>query len=143
MRRLAQLAEVALGRAYAPYSGFRVGCALETGSGEIFLGCNIENAAYPATLCAERVALGNAVAAGHREIERILIVSDAELPIPPCGGCRQALAEFSVDLEVISRGMGGSEKRWRISELLPDGFSPAHLGADGVGHGPAGPEGEA
>jgi cytidine deaminase len=117
----------AMTQAYAPYSKFRVGAALLTDGGAIVTGCNVENASYPAGICAERVALGSAVAAGHRAFVAVMIVSEAKEPTPPCGVCRQALVEFGSSLQVVSRTAGGSEARWSLAELLPRPFTPSSL----------------
>jgi cytidine deaminase len=115
-------------RAHAPYSGFHVGAALRATDGRIFNGCNVENASYPVTICAERVALGSAVAAGAREFDRIAIATDAESPTPPCGMCRQALSEFGLDLDVLSVGREGVRSRWTLAELLPEHFELTERG---------------
>lgn len=105
--------------AYAPYSHFSVGAALETGSGKIFCGCNVENISFGLTICAERSAVCQAVAAGEREFTRIVVAADSRSPVTPCGACRQVLAEFADKLEVISVNLEGIEHRAMLSELLP------------------------
>lgn len=114
-------------RAYAPYSSFLVGVALLGTDGSVTEGCNVENAAFPAGTCAERAALGAAVARGVRSFRSIVIATSSGEPTPPCGMCRQALIEFSPELEIVSITRTGKEARWRLSDLLPHAFGPRSL----------------
>src|SRR5712664_4949754 len=104
--------------AWAPYSNFHVGAAIEAADGSVYVGCNVESASYGLTICAERMALGAAVAAGARSFRRIAITTDVDPPAAPCGACRQLLAEFGLQLDVIAAGPK-SERRWTLAELLP------------------------
>ena len=114
-------------RAYAPYSDFRVGAVLASRDGAVFVGCNVENSAYPAGICAERSALAAAVAAGAREFETLVIVTEAEEATPPCGMCRQALVEFAPRLAIVSYTTHGAEAEWNLATLFPHPFTPAAL----------------
>lgn len=116
--------------AHAPYSGFRVGAAIEGASGAIFKGCNVESASFGATICAERSALAAAVTAGETRFRRLVVATGGRAPVAPCGICRQALMEFGGELEVISVAEGG-ESSWRLSELLPEAFRGERLGPSG------------
>ncbi len=124
---LIELASEARRRAYAPYSNYRVGAALRTRSGRIFTGVNVENAAYPTSICAERAAVFKAVSEGDRDFEIIAVVTDNGGS--PCGSCRQVLAEFGLDtLVVIADGTGKLIRETTVRELLPHAFQPEHLG---------------
>ena len=118
-------------KAYAPYSGFAVGAALRAKSGRVFTGCNVENASYGLAICAERVAIFKAVAAGEREFDGLAVVS-ATLA-PPCGACRQVLAEFGLDTKVIVAGLGDIHEVHTLRDLLPTAFTPNSLGSDDSG----------
>ena len=117
----------AMERAYAPYSRFRVGAALVAATGEVVTGCNVENAAYPSSICAERGALMTAVARGIQAFDRLVIASEGDDPAAPCGQCRQMLVEFAPTLPILSVTRGGREARWSLAELLPNPFTPASL----------------
>jgi cytidine deaminase len=113
--------------ARATYSGFKVGAALETVDGTIITGCNIENATYGLTMCAERVAMFKALSEGHRTFRRIAVVADTAEPTPPCGSCRQILWEFAGDIEVILANGRRETARYRMSDLLPAPFDGRFL----------------
>ena len=117
---LSQSASEARLNAYAPYSRFAVGAAVQCRSGAIYVGTNIENISYGLTVCAERIAIGSAVAAGEREFVAIAVVADTIEPIVPCGACRQFLAEFAPDLIIVSATLRGDQKIENLSHLLPD-----------------------
>jgi cytidine deaminase len=119
-------AREAMRNAWAPYSKFRVGAAIEAADGRVFVGCNVESASYGLTICAERMALGAAVAAGARSLRRVVVTTEVEPPAAPCGACRQLLAEFGLNLEVIAAGPT-SERRWTLAALLPDAFTKESL----------------
>jgi cytidine deaminase len=106
-------------RAHAAYSNFKVGAALETADGTIVTGCNVENATYGLTICAERVAMFKALSEGHRKFTRIAVVADTEAPTPPCGACRQILWEFGGDLEIVLANVRRETGRHQLSALLP------------------------
>jgi len=116
---LIEAARAARRHAHAAYSNFKVGAALETADGTVVTGCNVENATYGLTICAERVAMFKAISEGHRTFRRIAVVADTQAPTPPCGACRQILWEFGGDLEVILANLERETGRHQLSTLLP------------------------
>jgi cytidine deaminase len=122
--KLVQQAKAVMKNAHAPYSNFRVGAAFLTDKGKVFMGCNVENASYGMTNCAERTAIFTAVAElGPKfEIKAIAVVNDQGVPCSPCGACRQVIYEFGPDAVVFFTGKDGREKQASITELLPEGF---------------------
>jgi len=125
---LVAAARAAQRNAHCPYSNFHVGAAIEAADGKTYAGCNVESASYGLTICAERMALGAMVAAGGKGIRRIVVTTDVDPPAAPCGACRQLLAEFGLDFEVIAVGKT-TERRWTLRQLLPDAFTRETLGA--------------
>ena len=119
-----------LDRAYVPYSRFPVGAALECADGTVFTGCNVENASYPAGLCAERNAMFHAVAEGHTDFVRIVVAGRSDDFCYPCGICRQVMKEFAPELEDICLNKDGDEKRLTLNDLLPYGFDRTWLPKD-------------
>lgn len=122
-RELLNLARDASANAYVPYSKFPVGAALECDDGTVYTGCNVENAALGSTICAERTAVCKAVSEGHRKFRRIAIYGEGESYCMPCGACRQVLAEFAPDMEVLCSKAGGRYVSYRLSQLLPYMFT--------------------
>ena len=114
--------------AYAPYSRFKVGAALRTASGALHVGCNVENVAYPEGTCAEAGAIAAMCAAGDRDIAEVAVVADSPAPVPPCGGCRQKLAEFAgPDVRVTLATTSGKTLTMTVAELLPGAFTADHM----------------
>jgi cytidine deaminase len=124
---LVQAARKARERAHAPFSHFRVGAAVRTKSGRIFGGCNIENASYGLTICAERTAIFKAISEGEREFDAIAVVTDVEQLTPPCGACRQIIWEFCGDVEVVLANLKGKIELERAGNLLPRPFDRSFL----------------
>ena len=129
MTKLAQLAITAREKAFAPYSGFFVGAAVETTDGTIYTGCNIENASYGLTVCAERVAIWKAMSEGVQpgEFRAIAVAADTLRPTPPCGACRQILAEFAPQATVTLVNLQGVTREFTVAELLPESFNDSFL----------------
>jgi cytidine deaminase len=126
-RRLAQAARAAVRSAYAPYSRFRVGAAVLTGSGRIFSGCNVENASYGLCNCAERTAIFAAAAAGERRLRAVVVYTPTAQPTLPCGACRQVINEFGPQATVISLCRTSAHVETTLDQLLPEAFGPANL----------------
>ncbi len=114
--------------AHAPYSNFKVGAAIRTASGAVFTGCNVENVAYPEGTCAEAGAIAAMCAAGEREIVEVAVIADSPTPVPPCGGCRQKLAEFAgSQVPVLMATTEGADLTLTVGELLPGAFGAGHM----------------
>ena len=120
-RELAAAARAASANAHCPYSRFAVGAAVQTADGRVFAGCNVENASFGLTICAERNAIFQAVCAGARDIVALAVYTPTKRPVSPCGACRQVIAEFGA-ADVMSSCDTEATKRWTTAELLPDGF---------------------
>lgn len=130
---LVAAAAIARARAFAPYSKFQVGAALESETGTVILGCNVESASYGLTMCAERTAIFKGVSEGHRRFTKVAVVTDTDTPTPPCGACRQLLWEFAPDAVVFLANLRGTVLRYTVRELLPAAFDAAQLaGNDAV-----------
>jgi cytidine deaminase len=125
--KLIAAARAARENAHAPYSNFRVGAAVRAKSGRVFTGCNVENASYGLTCCAERVAIFKAISEGERGFDAIAVVTDTETLTPPCGACRQIIWEFCGDVEVVMANLKGKVERERAGKLLPRPFDSSHL----------------
>lgn len=122
LQKLINKAKEARLKAYVPYSQFKVGSAILTENGSIFTGCNIENASFGLSICAERVTIFKAVSSGYKDFKAIVIICDMEEPCSPCGACRQVMVEFSPDMEVIMINLENKSKIVKAKELLPDFF---------------------
>jgi cytidine deaminase len=127
MKNLIEKATEARENAHAPFSNFKVGAALLTESGEIFTGCNVENASYGLTMCAERVAIFKAISEGKKDFTQLAVVADTDNLTPPCGACRQIIWEFCGDIPVILANLSGETEKFQMSELLPKAFDAKFL----------------
>ena len=121
--KLVESAKKVREKAYAPYSKFKVGAAVLAASGKIYIGCNVENASFGLTICAERNAVANAIAQGEKKIKAVAIVADTAELTPPCGACRQVIYEFGEEAEILLANLKGKRKIFKITELLREPFS--------------------
>ena len=125
---LLDAAKTARENAYAPYSNFKVGAALQCASGAVYSGCNVENIAYPEGTCAEAGAIAAMALAGDRKVVEVVVIADAPLPVTPCGGCRQKLAEFAdADATITMMTLSGESLKMSMAELLPGAFGTEHM----------------
>jgi cytidine deaminase len=127
MNSLVEAALAARERAHAPFSKFKVGAAVEDENGRVFTGCNVENATYGLTICAERVAVFKAISEGAGKIRRVAVVADTEVLTPPCGACRQILWEFCGDAELTLANLGGKQETLRLKDIFPRPFDASFL----------------
>ncbi|AXI55804.1 Cytidine deaminase (plasmid) [Pseudoseohaeicola sp. NH-UV-7] len=125
---LKALATAVRAHAYAPYSNFKVGAAIRTASGQTYVGCNVENVAYPEGTCAEAGAIAAMIAGGDTQITEVYVIADSPTPVPPCGGCRQKLVEFGAkDVPVTLATTQGTEQKTTLEALLPGAFASTHM----------------
>ena len=128
MQELVNYAKVAFDNAYAPYSQFKVGAAAYTASGDLVHGCNVENASYGLTVCAERNCIAQAVVSGHTSFSHLVVYTEQEKLTPPCGACRQVIAEFfDADAKITAVNHLGTQQSWHVESILPDAFTPKLL----------------
>ncbi len=127
LQKLVEAAKKVRENARAPFSNFRVGAALLTNGGEIFTGCNVENASYGLTMCAERVAIFKAISEGEREFQKIVVAADTDELTPPCGACRQIIWEFCGDVEIVLTNLQGKTETMKMGELFPKAFDSKFL----------------
>lgn len=127
LQPLYEAAKAARERSYSPYSGHKVGAAIRTADGTVFGGCNVENSSYGGTVCAERVAIQKAVSEGHLKVVEVMVVTDFSPPWPPCGMCRQVIAEFSDGALLHTANLSGECESFAFHELQPRAFTPGHL----------------
>jgi cytidine deaminase len=127
LKPLFELAKKSRLASYSPYSRHQVGAAIRTSKGKLFGGCNIENSSYGGTVCAERVAIQKAVSEGHLEITEVLVITDSNPPWPPCGMCRQVIAEFGPKAKIYTANLEGDLLSFQFRDLFPSAFTPDHL----------------
>ncbi len=127
LRPLFELARESRKKSYSPYSGHQVGAAIRMSDGTLYGGCNVENSSYGATVCAERVAIQKAVSEGRTSIQEILVITDSTPPWPPCGMCRQVIAEFGPRAILHTANLQGKIESFRLEEIFPRAFTPTHL----------------
>ena len=128
VQKMRVAAKAAMENAYCRYSDFRVGAAVLMGGEDIFVGCNVENASYGLTMCAERNAIFQAIAKGHRDLKAVVVVTPTEEATPPCGACRQVINEFNPEADIFIFGRDDAGQQFKLSELLPHAFGPQNLG---------------
>ena len=127
LKPLYEAAKAARERSYSPYSGHKVGAAVRMSDGTVFQGCNVENSSYGGTVCAERVAIQKAVSEGHLNVVEVMVVTDFSPPWPPCGMCRQVIAEFSDHAKLHTANLKGEYESFSFEDLQPRAFTPGHL----------------
>lgn len=127
LKRLFDIARRSREISYSPYSGHKVGAAIRTSDGKLYGGCNVENSSYGATVCAERVAIQKAVSEGRTRVVEVMVVTDSTPPWPPCGMCRQVIAEFGPDAVLHTANLRGEMESFEFRKIFPNAFTPGHL----------------